>query len=359
MVAGAANGQTQRTTKPSAAGHMMFMIQHKANVCVYVCMHITACGTAAHCVSIHTGLPLLGLLLPLQTHLLGGVGCTPARRTAHSTQQRCVLLPSAHDDSTHLLNTPGTPLPNHPPPLQMMSPLLRLASVLHALSARILSMSTRRPEKAAGCRRGVWVVVAHEGQNTRHRSVKTAACAKACRQSITLVQAGEAAAVAAAVACPSTTKRKVLAPNSTNSNGPPAAVTDAVCSQHRQLCGRVKHLTDPCTLQHTYTQTPTTPTCKRLLAHQPLCCSVELLNEFAWQQAGRLNLHPLPYAKLHEAQLETQGLLLGPARRWGEVPAVCVRGVEEEWRVGSRSSSGRVNNGAAVLCWAAAVMLSG
>ena len=78
-------------------------------------------------------------------------------------------------------------------------------------------------------------------------------------------------------------------------------------------------------LQNSCIHTKTWPgkqalTCKRLLAQQALRLAVQLLDHFAWQQAGLQDLHPAAYPVLHQAQLQDVGLLLRPARRGREVP---------------------------------------
>lgn len=119
-------------------------------------LHRTQCATAQHSAAQQSR-----VIRPSPT------GCCPRKQAGltHSTSptedalllQRCAKQATASVASTvsHsarlLLPTPAAAAAAaaHTPPLQMMSPLLRLASVLAALSARTLSMSTRSPEKAA------------------------------------------------------------------------------------------------------------------------------------------------------------------------------------------------------------------
>lgn len=61
-------------------------------------------------------------------------------------------------------------------------------------------------------------------------------------------------------------------------------------------------------------------TCKGLLAKEPLGLAIQLLDEFARQQASLQDLDPSAYPKLHQAKLQQMCFLLGPSRRWCEIP---------------------------------------
>ena len=63
-------------------------------------------------------------------------------------------------------------------------------------------------------------------------------------------------------------------------------------------------------------------TCQRLLSNQPLSLSIQLLNEFPWEQACIQYLHPASNSILHETELEDLCFFLCPARRGCEIPSV-------------------------------------